>query len=106
MRLLALIIAIIGLIITIAFTIFPVGSLTIFPAIITLVCGFILYRLNKHDERSTLFPKIIIGLALVSALISISKNVLIDDTIDNDIEMEQREKKSKQDAVKDLEELE
>lgn len=106
MRLLALLIAIIGLIITVVFTIFPVGSLTIFPAIITLICGFILYRLNKHVDKSTMLPKVIIGLALVSALVSISKNVLTDDTIENDIEMEQREEKSKNDAVKDLEELE
>ncbi len=69
MRLLALLIAIIGLIITVVFTIFPVGSLTIFPAIITLICGFILYRLNKHVDKSTMLPKVIIGLALVSTVL-------------------------------------
>lgn len=106
MKLLALIIAIIGAIITIVFTIFPVGSLTVFPALITIICGFILYRLYKQENKSTNFPKLIMAIALISALISISRNVLTDDVIVNDIEMEQREEKSKNDAVKDLEELE
>ncbi len=106
MRILALIIAIIGAIITIIFTIFPVGNLTVFPALITIICGLILIRLHKSENRSNSIPKIIIGIALLGAIISSTKAMLTEDIIVNDKEFELKEQKSKTDAIKDLEELE
>lgn len=106
MKLLTSIIAIIGLIITIAFTIFPIGNLTLFPAIITVICGIILFKIHKRDHINLLFPKVIIGLAVIGAVISICKAVLISDTIAEDQHFEQRQEQSNEDAVKDLEELE
>lgn len=106
MRLLALIIAVIGVIITVAFTISPIGSLTLFPALITLICGFILFRLNKLENKSTSLAKIVMGIALTCSVIAISKDLLTEDVIVQDTELKQREKESKNDAIKDLEELE
>lgn len=106
MKLLTSIIAIIGIIITIAFTIFPIGNLTIFPAIITVLCSVILYKIYNKDGNSTLFPKIIIGLALIGAIISIGRSALTSDKIAEDQNFEQRQEKSNQDAVEDLEGLE
>jgi hypothetical protein len=105
MKLLTSIIAIIGIIITIVFTIFPIGYLTIFPAIITVLCGVILYKIYKGENGNTLFPKLIIGLALVGALISISRSLFTSDTIADDQKFEQRQEKSSQEAVNDLEDL-
>ena len=106
MKLLTSIIAIIGLIITIAFTIFPIGNLTLFPAIITILCGVILLKVYLKEGNNTLFPKIVIGIAAVGAIISICRSVLITDTIAVDESFEIRQEKSNEDAVKDLEGLE
>ena len=106
MKLLTTIIAVIGLIITIAFTIFPIGNLTIFPAIITALCGIILLKVYNKESRNTLFPKLIIGLAVIGAVISICRSVLVSDTIAEDQKFELRQEKSNEEAVEDLEGLE
>jgi len=106
MKLLTSIIAILGIIITIAFTIFPIGNLTIFPALITILCGVILLKLYKKECSNTMFPKVIIGLAVVGALISSSRALLTSDKIAEDINFEQRQEKSSQESVQDLEGLE
>lgn len=106
MKLIALIIAIIGGIITIVFTIFPIGNLTIFPAFITIICGFILLKLYSQEHLSTKLPKVLITIAFIGALISMSRSVLNTDEIEEDTNFELREKESKKEAVKELEELE
>jgi len=106
MKLLTSIIAILGIIITIAFTIFPIGNLTMFPAIITVLCGVILYKIYKKEGGNTTFPKLIIGLAVLGALISSGRALLTSDKIAEDIKFEHRQEKSNQEAIDDLEELE
>ncbi len=106
MKLLTSIIAIIGIIITIAFTIFPIGNLTIFPALITVLCGIILLKIYKKEDSNPLFPKIIIGIAVIGAVISICRTVLVSDAIAEDQKFEQRQEKSNEDAVQELEDLE
>lgn len=106
MKLLTSIIAILGIIITIAFTVFPIGNLTIFPALITILCGIILLRLYKKEGGNTLFPKVIIGLAVIGAVISSSRSLLSSDKIAEDQKFEQRQEKSNKEAVEELEGLE
>jgi len=106
MKLLTSIIAVLGIIITIAFTIFPIGNLTIFPALITVLCGIILLKLYKKEGSSTMFPKVIIGLAIIGALISSGRALLTTDKIEEDLKFEQRQEKSNQEAVDELEGLE
>ncbi len=106
MKLLTTIIAFIGLIITLAFTVFPIGYLTIFPAIITILCGIILYKINSNEEKSILLPKLLIGLAIIGAIISLSRGYLTSDIVAEDETFEQRQEKSNQDAIDDLEGLE
>jgi len=106
MKLLTSIIAVLGIIITIAFTIFPIGNLTIFPAIITILCGIILYKIYDKEGNNTIFPKIIIGIAILGALISSGRALLTTDKIAEDLRFEQRQEKSNQEAVDELEGLE
>jgi len=106
MKLLTSIIAILGAIITIASTIFPIGNLTIFPALITILCGIILLKLHKKEGNNILFPKVIIGLAVAGALISSCRSLLTADKIAEDQKFEQRQEKSNKEAVEDLEGLE
>ncbi len=106
MKLLTSIIAIIGILITIVFTIFPIGSLTVLPAIITILCGIILLKTYKKENASPLFPKLIIGLAAIGAIISIGKAILVSDTVAEDQNFELRQEKSNKEAIEDLEGLE
>lgn len=106
MKLIALIVAIIGSIITIAFTVFPIGNLTIFPAFITVICGFILLKLYNQEQQSTKLPKVLITIAFIGALVSMSRAVLNTDEIEEDVKFELREKESEKEAVKELEGLE
>ncbi|MGB1268553.1 MAG: hypothetical protein ACPG45_02335 [Flavobacteriaceae bacterium] len=106
MKLLTSIIAVIGILITIAFTVFPIGNLTVFPAIITILCGVVLLKINKKENTSLVFPKLIIALAAIGATISICRAVLVSDTVAKDETFKLRQEKSNQDAVKDLEDLE
>jgi D-alanyl-lipoteichoic acid acyltransferase DltB (MBOAT superfamily) len=105
MKSLTIIIAIIGAIITLAFTVFPIGNLTIFPAIITFLCGFILFKLYKKENKATLIPKIIIFIAVLGAIISFSRTLLSTDNIALDENFEKRQEESNKNAVKDLEGL-
>ena len=106
MKLLTSIIAIIGILITIALTIMPIGMLTAIPALITVLCGIILLKLYKKEGSNTMFPKVIIGLAIIGALVSSSRALLTSDKIAEDQKFEQRQKDSNKDAVEDLEGLE
>lgn len=106
MKLLTTIIAIIGLIITIAFTIFPIGSLTIFPAVVTIICGVILLKLYAKENNNSMLPKLIIGLAVIGAIISLGRSLLTTDVVAEDKTFEQRQEQSNQDAIEELEELE
>ena len=106
MKLLTSIIAVLGIIITIALTITPVGNLTIFPAIITILCGVILYKIYKKDGNNTVFPKFIIGIAILGVLISSGKALLTTDKVADDQKFKQRQEKSNQENVEDLEGLE
>lgn len=106
MKLLTTIIAIIGLLITLIFTVFPIGNLTFFPAIITILCGVILFKIYNNESINTIFPKIIIGIAILGAVISLSRELLTSDKVAADQNFELRQEKSNQDAVEDLEGLE
>ncbi len=104
MRILTTIIAILGLIITLAFTITPIGYITVFPGVTTIICGFILLKTSK-ENRKKLFPKIIIVIASIAVLLSVGRNLLNNDEVVKDENFEHRQSKSSNDALKDLEEL-
>ena len=70
------------------------------------MCGVILLKLYKKEGSNTIFPKVIIGLAVVGALVSIGRAVLTSDKIAEDTKFEQRQEKSNQEAVEELEGLE
>jgi len=106
MKLLTSIIAVLGILITIAFTITPVGMLTVAPALITIICGLILLKMYKQDGNSTTFPKVLIGLAILGAVTSSARSLFTTDKIATDVQFEERKEKSKEEAVEELEELE
>jgi len=106
MKLLTSIIAVLGILITIVLTITPVGMLTVIPAIITILCGVILYKICNKEGSNTIFPKFIIGIAILGALISSGRALLTTDKVADDQKFEQRQEKSNQENVEDLEDLE
>lgn len=106
MKLLTSIIAILGIIITIALTIMPIGVLTVIPALITVLCGIILLKQYKKEGSNTMFPKVIIALAVVGALVSVGRAALTSDKVAKDAQFEERQEDSNKEAVDDLEGLE
>jgi|TARA_B110000014_G_C19959977_1_gene496795 membrane-bound ClpP family serine protease len=106
MKILTTIIAILGLIITIVFTIAPIGNLIIFPALITILSGLLLFKNYKKENKSTKIPKIIIGIAILGALISFGRTLFTTDNVAVDENFEKRQENSSNQAIKDLEGLE
>jgi len=84
----------------------PIGILTVIPALITIFCGLILLKLYKNEGSNTMFPKVIIGLAIVGAIVSIGRSALTSDKVAPDVQFEERQEKSNQEAVDELEDLE
>ena len=106
MKILTTIIAILGLIITIVFTIAPIGNLIIFPSIITILSGLLLFKIYNKENKNTIIPKIIIGTAILGTLISFGRTLFSTDNVAVDEKFEKRQEKSSNQAIKDLEGLE
>ena len=106
MRIFALVLASLSLLITIAFTIVPVGNIIIFPSIITIICAFIAFRIGLKEKSKVGFARLLMIVAFISLVTSIVRTHLTEDIIVEDQQFIEREEKSKDDAVKELEELE
>lgn len=99
---LGLLSALLGLV----FSFLPISNLAIFPAIFGFLLGIIALTIAKRKNQNFSFAKIVVILSLVAIVISVGKQLLIDNKVVVDTEFNQKTEKSKQDAVKDLEELE
>jgi len=99
------VLGLIGAILGLVFSFLPVSNLAIFPAIIGLLLSLIAYMRLKKDGQSFSFAKIVVILSLLAILISVGKQIFVKNKVVEDIEFNQKTEKSKQDAVKDLEEL-
>jgi EamA domain-containing membrane protein RarD len=97
-------IAILFALISIVFTVLPMGTLAVVPIAITLIFGYLGFRKSEgipmHISRLTLFAA---GLML---LIVIGKEIFIKDDIVVDQQFEQKKADAKKEDVKQLEELE
>jgi hypothetical protein len=97
-------IAILFALISIVFTVLPMGTLAIIPIAITLIFGFLGFRNSEgipmHISRLALFAG---GLML---LIVIGKEIFIKDEVVVDQQFEQKKAAGEKEDVKQLEELE
>ncbi|NNT70778.1 hypothetical protein HKT18_00985 [Flavobacterium sp. IMCC34852] len=104
MRKLFLILTVIFSALGIAFTILPMDTLAFLPIGLALIFG--LLTLKKSEESEKKFPKILLVIGALCSLVVIGKTLLIEDEIATDTQFEQQKIETKQEAQKELEELE
>ncbi|MEW5676811.1 hypothetical protein ABGT15_10895 [Flavobacterium enshiense] len=89
---------------SIVFTILPMGTLAILPIGLALLLGFFAFR--KTDPTHNTFPKILLFTSLFCLLIVIGKAIFVKEEVTKDVQFEQTIEKSKEEDKKELEELE
>ncbi|MFN3753066.1 hypothetical protein [Flavobacterium sp.] len=104
MRKLFIILACVFGVIGIAFTILPMDTLAFLPIGLALIFG--LLTLKKSEESQKKFPKIILTIAAFCSIVVLGKTLLIKDEVATDTQFEQQKTATKQEAQKELEELE
>ncbi|MBA4135532.1 MAG: hypothetical protein C0525_12475 [Flavobacterium sp.] len=88
----------------IAFTILPMDTLAFLPIGLAIIFG--LLTLKKSEESEKKFPKIILIIAALCSVVVLGKTLLIEDEVAIDTQFEQQKIETKQEAKKELEELE
>jgi hypothetical protein len=105
MRILSIILAIIVLFLGIVLTFFRFGTLPLLPAASGLIFAYIAMRFSKGASQKKL-PKILIFLAVLTALSVGFQQVFLKDEVVKDELFQQREEESQKKAMEELEELE
>ncbi|MFK5878084.1 MAG: hypothetical protein QM478_01165 [Flavobacteriaceae bacterium] len=94
-----------GALLGLLFSFLPISNLAIFPATFGLILGLISYLSAKKQQFNFSFARTVVLLSLLAIIISMGKQLLMEDEVKTDTEFIQKEKQSKEDAVKELEEL-
>ncbi len=88
----------------IAFTILPMDTLAFLPIGLAIIFG--LLALKKSEENQKKFPKILLVIGALCSVVVLGKTLLIEDEVATDTQFEQQKIETKQEAKKELEELE
>ena len=104
MRKTFLILAIVFTVLSVAFSILPFDTLALAPIGVSLIFIFIAFKKSSVEQRK--FPKILFTIAYICAIVVLGKTFLIKDKVAVDTKFEQQKKDTKQEAKKDLEDLE
>lgn len=104
MRKLFFIVAALFAILGIIFTILPLGTIALLPVGLALV--FALLAFKKSEDNQKKFPTLILIIAVLSLVVVIGKEVLVNDEVIADQQFDEKKIESKKEAQKDLEELE
>lgn len=104
MRQLFFVIAIFFSILSAIFIFLPLGTLALLPVGIALVFG--LLALKKSDLNQSKRVKLFIAIAIFSLIVIVGKTIFITDAVEKDQKFETQKLESKDEAQKELEELE
>lgn len=104
MRKLFLILTVFFLILAIAFTLLPMGTIALVP--IALALSFSLILLKKSEVNQQKLPLWLLTLSAICSFAVILKVILIKDKVEVDQKFEQQKIETKIEAKKELEELE
>jgi len=88
----------------IAFTVLPMDTLAFLPIGLTLIFG--LLTLKKSEVSQKKLPKILLTIGALCSVVVLGKTLLIEDEVATDTQFEQQKIETKQEAKKELEELE
>ena len=104
MRKLFLILSVVFGVLGIAFTILPLDTLAFLPIGLALVFGLLTLKQSKDSQKK--FPKIILTIVALCSAVVLGKTLLVEDEVATDTQFEQQKIETKQEAKKELEELE
>ncbi len=104
MRKLLIVLTIILAIIGIVFTILPMGTLAFIPVGSAILLSIIAIILSKENQK--MLPKYLLLASFIVFLAVVAKDVFVKDKIVTDQQFDEKKVESKQEAKKELEELE
>jgi len=104
MRKAFIITTIVFIVLGIILTILPMGTIAFLPVGIALVLAILTVVKSKESQKK--FPKILLFISIVLLLAAVGKDVLVKDKVTVDQQFIKEKEDSKQEAQKDLEELE
>jgi len=105
MKRLFTILALIAAILSAILSVLPVSYLAIFPAISALLLGSIAYILSKKIGDVNKIIQFIFLLTIISLAVTVYKGVFLKTDVVNTKELKDMEKESKENAIKEIEEL-
>ena len=104
MRQLFLVIASIFTILGVVFTFLPLGTLALLPIGIGMLFGFI--ALKKSDVKQAKWVKVLLVISVIALFFVVGKELFTKDEVEVDSQFEAKKLESKQEAQKELEDLE
>lgn len=104
MRKLLLILTIVFTVLAILFSALPMDTLAFLP--IGIAIALSLVTLLKSEENQKKFPKILLTISVICSVFVLGKTIFIKDEVEVDKTFEQQKIETKQEAKKELEELE
>lgn len=99
------ILAFIAAILSLIFSVLPISNLAVFPGISALLFGGIAYYLSKKTGEVKKIIPFIILLTVISLALTTYKAFFSKTEVTNTEELKELEKKSKENAIEELEEL-
>ena len=97
------ILAVLFLLISIVFAVLPMGTLAVLPVALALIFSGLAFFISEADAKK--FPKILLILSVILLVVVLAK-AMMPDEVATDTEFEQKKIESKNEDLKDLEELE
>lgn len=104
MRKTLIILSLLFALLSVIFTVLPLGTIAVLPIVTTLLLSFL--TLKKSDTNSKKFPKTLLSIATVCLVVVLGKQLLVKEKVAKDVQFEQTIEKSKEENKKELEELE
>lgn len=104
MRQLFLVIASIFTVLGVVFTFLPLGTLALLPIGIGMLFGFI--ALKKSDVKQAKWVKVLLVISVIALVFVVGKELFTKDEVEVDSQFEAKKLESKQEAQKELEDLE
>ncbi|MFM2291317.1 MAG: hypothetical protein RIS29_1130 [Bacteroidota bacterium] len=97
------IVSIVFLVLGIAFTILPMGTIALLPIGLTVLTAAVSFWQSKDKQR--ILPRIVLVLSVITFLVVIGKDVFVKDEVKVDQQFEQKKIESQKEDMKDLEGL-
>ena len=98
------VLAVVFIVITIVFAILPMGNIGVLPAALALVFSGLAFFISEGEAKK--FPKWLLIASALLLVVIVAKDMMVKDEVAQDTQFEQKKIESKNEDLKDLEELE